>query len=166
MNIQELLWKYVEGNCSAAEGGNIEKQLADNPSLQKELDSILEVHSTLKGMDTDKPSMRFTQNVLDALPDIYGSGVIEPLVKPVWKKVFWLFLAALATGVYLLPRTSRPNGFTLTSYVDQVAEIVGNIVGQVPNMVLQYFVLTVLSIGLLMLMDKVFLRRIRSLMLI
>ena len=166
MNQQELLWKYAEGSCSAAEVALIEKQLADDPTLQQELDSILEVQSVLGGMEADKPSMRFTQNVLDALPDIYQIGVTEPLVKPIWKKVFWLLLATLAVGVCLVPRTSQPNGFDLTSYIGQVAENVSKVVGQVPSLVVQYFVLTLLSIGLLMLMDKLFLKKVRGIFLV
>ena len=166
MNTQQLFWKYAEGTCNPAETAAVEKQLADNPSLQIELDSILEVQSVLVSMEAEAPSMRFTQNVMDALPAIYPNEVADPLVKPVWKKVFWIAVAILIAGLFLVPRSSQPKGDLLSPYMDQVTSGISNILGQIPGTVMQYFVLTLLSVGLLMILDKVFLKRVRGLIMI
>lgn len=159
MTNQELLWKYAEGNCSPAELAAVEKLIASDPSLQTELDNILEVQSVLMTMESEAPSLRFTQNVLDALPEIYPSEVVEPLVKPIWKKAFWLAVAALIIGVTLMPHSVSPTESVLSPYIDQVMGGINQAVGQVPNVVMQYFVLTLLSVGLLMLMDKIFMKK-------
>lgn len=159
MTNQELLWKYAEGKCSPAETTVVEKLLASDPSLQAELDNILEVQSALMTMEPEAPSMRFTQNVLDALPALYPSEVVEPLVKPIWKKAFWVAVAAVIIGVILMPHNASPTESVLSPYIDQVTGGLLQVVGQVPNVVMQYFVLTLLSVGLLMLMDKVFMKK-------
>lgn len=166
MTTQELLWKYVEGKCTPSESGQVEKQLAGDSVLQKELDQMLEVQSVLMSMEPDTPSLRFTKNVMDALPVIYPSEITEPLVGTIWKKVFWLALGALAAAVFFIPRSSQPSNDLVTSYFEQLTSGIGNAVAQVPNVVLQYFILTLISIAVLALIDKLFLRKKRGLMMV
>ncbi len=159
MNTQELMWNYAEGKCSPAEMAALEKLLSDDPTQQMELDQILRLQAELLSLQPDAPSMRFTRNVLDALPDIYPSEATDPLINPVWKKVFWLALAAMIAAVVLWPRSSHSSGSRLSSAVDQAVGSLHQLTGLVPDTVMQYFVLTLLSAGLLMLMDKIFLRK-------
>ncbi|MEO1257355.1 MAG: hypothetical protein AAFZ15_01110 [Bacteroidota bacterium] len=166
MSTQELLWKYAEGQCTPSELLQIEKQLTDDLALQKELDQVLELQSVLVSMEPDAPSMRFAQNVMDTLPAIYPSEVTEPLISSIWKKIFWVALGALAAAIFFLPRSAQPSGDLLTPYLDPIASGISHAFGQVPTVTLQYFVLTLLSIGLLALMDKFFLRKVRGLMLV
>ena len=166
MSTQELLWKYAEGRCAPSELIQIEKKLADDPVLQKELDQVLEVQSVLISMEPDAPSMRFTQNVMDALPAIYPSEVTEPLIGSIWKKIFWVALGALAAAIFFLPRSSQPSSDLLAPYLEPITSDISNAFGQVPTVTLQYFVLTLLSIALLALVDKLFLKKVRGLMLV
>lgn len=162
MNTQELLWKYAEGQCTSIESNNIEKLLANDPTLQSELNSILEVQSVLVGIEPNMPSMRFTKNVMDALPDIYPSEAIEPLVRPIFKKIFWITLAASIGAIFLLPKTGQPSsGGTVLPYVEQLNTGILSAVSQVPDIVMQYFILTLLATTLLVLVDKVFLKRVK-----
>ena len=166
MSTQELLWKYAEGQCTPSELAQIEKQLADDPALRKELDQMLEVQSVLVSMEPDVPSMRFTQNVLDALPAIYPSEITEPLVGAIWKKLFWVALGALAAAIFFLPRTSQPTNDLLAPYLEPIASGISNVLGQVPSVTLQYFVLTLLSIALLAILDKLFLKKMKGFFLV
>ena len=165
MNTQELLWKYAEGVCNLHEIAQMEKLLANDPSLQNDLDSILEVQSVLMTMEAEAPSLRFSKNVLDTLPVLYPSEAIEPLIKPVWKILFWLSVAAILATLFLLPRSSSSMDI-VSPYTDQLIGSVNQVVGEVPVLVLEYFVLTLLSATMLMLFDQLMKKKFRPFFLV
>lgn len=158
MTTQELIWKYAEGTCSPSELATIEKLLADDPTLQAELDMALEVQSTLTAMKPDVPSMRFTKNVMEALPLNLYPPLSEGLVKPIWKKIFWFALAAVAAGLFSLPNSSVPTT-TQLPYADKLMEGFGSTIENLPPVTVQFFALTVIALLTLALVDKVFISR-------
>ena len=168
MITQELFWKYAEGLCDLHETAQVEKLLANDPSLQTDLDSILEAQSALVNIVPEAPSMRFTKNVMEVLPDVYPTEIVaEPLIRPVFKKVFWMALAASLAAVFLLPKTGQSASVGLIApYIEQLNAGILSTISQVPNMVVQYFILTLLSITLLMVLDKMFLKKVRVLFLV
>ncbi len=101
MNTPELLWKYAEGECNAQEQAAVEARLASDADFREELDMILELQSTLTSIEPEQPSMRFTQNVMESLPKIYAPAPVEPLVSPVWTKIFWAAVAVCFTGLLI-----------------------------------------------------------------
>ena len=163
----ELLWKYVEGKCSPAEKIAIEKLLVDDPSFKKELEMARQIHAALKDMEADAPSMRFAKNVADALPDICSRELTEPLIKPMYKKIFWGGIFAAFTLLVLLSKNNQPSENILPlHYLDNVTDMANNMMGQVPGAVMLYFVLTLLSVGLLLMIDKVMMKKAHGFMLV
>lgn len=62
------LWEYIDGDCTAAEKLFIEQQIATDPVWKEKYGELLEVHALMQGhLELDEPSMRFTQNVMDEI---------------------------------------------------------------------------------------------------
>lgn len=97
MNHIELLWKYIDGECSPDEALEAERLLAENPELKREWAQRARLHQELQQQELEQPSMRFARNVMERLPELYRKLDIRPLISPFWRKA----LAGLA-GVFVL----------------------------------------------------------------
>ena len=70
-----LLWKYIEGNCDEAERQLVEKAFANDKTLKHEWHERRLLHESMKEIELEIPSMRFTQNVMDMLPQRYAYSI-------------------------------------------------------------------------------------------
>jgi len=88
---------------------------------------------------------------------------VDSLVGAFWKKIFAgsLAICALAAVLSMFGKNSSSDGL-LTPYTEQAVDKVSGVVNTVPPAAAQFFVLTLLSILMLVLVDKFFLRRIKS----
>lgn len=67
-NIEERLWDYIDGISGMQEKNAIEKLLETNIQWQEKYNELLNVSTILKyNVETDEPSMRFTQNVMEEI---------------------------------------------------------------------------------------------------
>lgn len=63
--IEEQLWNYIDGNCTATEKEEIEAKIAVNIQYHTTYQELLAVHQTLNSLDFEEPSMSFTRNVME-----------------------------------------------------------------------------------------------------
>jgi len=63
--IEEQLWNYIDGNCTAVEKAEIEAKLAVDLQYQKVYEDLIAVNNELKQMDLEEPSLSFTRNVME-----------------------------------------------------------------------------------------------------
>lgn len=63
--IEEQLWNYIDGNCTADEKIEIETKIAVNIQYHTLYQELLAVHHELNQLDFEEPSMSFTRNVMD-----------------------------------------------------------------------------------------------------
>ncbi|MBB2146188.1 hypothetical protein GM921_11875 [Pedobacter sp. LMG 31464] len=63
--IEEQLWNYIDGNCTAEEKIEIETKIAVNIQYHSIYQELLVVHNELNKIDFEEPSMSFTRNVMD-----------------------------------------------------------------------------------------------------
>ncbi|MES2417758.1 MAG: hypothetical protein V4541_06195 [Bacteroidota bacterium] len=63
--IEEQLWNYIDGHCTAAEKLEIEAILAINPQYHKVYEELMAVHQELGKLDFEEPSMSFSRNVME-----------------------------------------------------------------------------------------------------
>jgi len=155
MNAPELLWKYADGECTPQEKAEIESRLATDPGLREELDMVLELHTALAGTEPEQPSMRFTQNLMEALPKIYAPAPAEPLVAPVWKKIFWAAVAVCFAGLLFWGKNFGSATPQPVPYVDEISRGLSTIFKAVPGEVMGYVVPLLLVTATLLLIDKV-----------
>lgn len=161
MNAQELLWKYAENACDAAEMEVVRKLLAEQPSMQEELEMITRLQAALKGMEAEQPSMRFTKNVMEALPEIYTQTSVEPLVPLLWKKIFWSTVVIAFTLILLLPSHGTNSGFSIP-FLDEIERSIYSLAGGMTGAGMTSFVLVFLTIATLMWADRYLSKRIGS----
>ena len=67
---EETLWNYIEGNCTEAERLSVEQALKTDVGLKKEWLERKILHEMMEQQELESPSMRFTKNVMEALPKI------------------------------------------------------------------------------------------------
>ncbi len=163
--MQELLWKYAEGNCSQAEKAKVERLVANDANLQFELESILEVQTHLTSMEAHSPSIRFTQNVMDQIPEGYFTIAEEPLIKPIWMKVFIGLIAASFAAILFIPKSSTAASSKLP-YQESFTQFINSFVAGLPSMTVQFSAMVILSLALLLVIDKMMLKRVRGFLLV
>ena len=63
--IEEQLWDYIDGNCTAVESEEIKAKIATNLQYSKIYKELIAVHKELGQLDFEEPSMSFTRNVME-----------------------------------------------------------------------------------------------------
>ncbi len=68
MNLtEEKIWDYIDGNCNAADCLLIAQLIADDPFYKKKFEELNSFHQSLSSLETDEPSMAFTNNVMSKI---------------------------------------------------------------------------------------------------
>lgn len=63
--IEEQLWNYIDGNCTAEEIAQIKARLLVDEQYQKVYEDLLAVNRSLNQLDFEEPSMSFNRNVME-----------------------------------------------------------------------------------------------------
>ena len=85
-NREEIIWKYIDGQCTKTEKKWVGAELQSNPSFQEMYQSCLGIHKSLQKIEYESPSVRFVQNVIEALPPVARRKTYNQLIPaPVWK---------------------------------------------------------------------------------
>lgn len=106
----ELLWRYVSGELDAAGRDRVEAWLASDAELQRQYREISALHTSLRAMEAEEPSLRFAKNVMDHLPATVKRAVVSKRV--VWASVLVLFLPVVLgflTGTQATTSGGKPS---------------------------------------------------------
>lgn len=63
--IEEKLWNYIDGDCTAEERTQIEARLLVDGQYQKVYEELLALNKALEHLEFEEPSMSFNRNVMD-----------------------------------------------------------------------------------------------------
>jgi hypothetical protein len=115
-SIEERLWEYIDGTSSVTENHIIEKFLKDDEEWKHLYEELLEIGQKIKFSEPEKPSLRFTQNIMDK---ISASHSLPSENKYINKKIIWaisvfiitLISAFLVYGFAQVDWTSAKNNF-------------------------------------------------------
>ncbi|WP_428328021.1 anti-sigma factor family protein [Mucilaginibacter sp.] len=66
-NIEEKLWDYIDGNCSAAEQEAISGLIDSDEVYRDKYQELLLLNQEFATMELDEPPMAFTYNVMEAI---------------------------------------------------------------------------------------------------
>jgi hypothetical protein len=94
-----LIWKFIDGRCTAAEKNLVEKWMRSDPSCRELYEGCLETHQSLVHLEPETPSVRFVQNVIDALPPMKPKHSEQLLPDRVWKWGLISFICILGLGL-------------------------------------------------------------------
>ena len=109
-SIEEILWNYIDGNCSPDEQRIVSTLIAEDESYRIKYKELLALNNNLAAMELDEPPMAFTYNVMEA---IRAEHALVPLKATVNKRIIMaitLFFSVtiLAILVFLLINLRLP----------------------------------------------------------
>ncbi len=97
--IEEKLWNYIDGSCSAEEHESISALIQSDAVYRQKYEELLLLNAEFGNMEMDEPSMAFTYNVMET---IRTENAMKPLKASVDKRIirgiglfFVLTIAAL-----------------------------------------------------------------------
>ncbi|MCS3800378.1 hypothetical protein [Niastella sp. OAS944] len=86
-NIEERLWEYIDGRCSAEDRLFINELIATNQEWKTKYQELLELQNLLSHeLQLDEPSMRFTQNIMEAISKHHIAPAAKSYIN---KRIVW-----------------------------------------------------------------------------
>src|ERR1044072_6412854 len=86
-NIEERLWEYIDGICSAEDRLFIDELIATNQDWKTKYQELLELQNLLSNqLQLDEPSMRFTQNIMEAISKHHIAPAAKTYIN---KRIIW-----------------------------------------------------------------------------
>ncbi|MFM6954254.1 MAG: hypothetical protein ACKOWL_04650 [Sphingobacteriaceae bacterium] len=79
-NIEEHIWKYVEGSCSLKEQKELDDLLSRDPTCRLLYDKIKALHIQLNKLELEEPSMSFERNLMEKIETEPTPGRINALI--------------------------------------------------------------------------------------
>lgn len=155
---EELLWKYIDGDCSDEEKQMIEAALEKDETLKQSMAERKALHLALQNIEEEVPSMRFATNVMENLPKKVWRW--KPLLTPRLAGRFIFGLVSGTTICFLLAFTAAPN-------VNAVSQ--DPVIGQLSQWSNQFFassfsnmiILITLGVAILYALDQYLKKRFR-----
>lgn len=94
--IEERLWSYIDGSCTAEERKAIDLLIVQDEAWRSKYDELLSFDQELSKMELDEPSMAFTYNVMENIRNEYAQ---QPLKAGINKKIIrviaWFFVLSI-----------------------------------------------------------------------
>ncbi|MEM6697698.1 MAG: hypothetical protein AAF806_28810 [Bacteroidota bacterium] len=98
---EELLWKYIESDCTDAERLTIEQALATDADLKKEWLERKILHQMMEKPELESPSMRFTKNVMESLPKLSNYAITRKNLRPFFLVVLGSFFTIILCSLFI-----------------------------------------------------------------
>jgi anti-sigma factor RsiW len=113
-NIEETLWNYIDGNCTADEQQATSVLIAADEAVRLKYQELLKLNSEFAAMELDEPSMAFTYNVIEA---IRAGHAQQPLKATINKRIIkgiglFFVVTILALLVFALSNMNFAGGGT------------------------------------------------------
>ncbi|PHN06681.1 anti-sigma factor family protein [Flavilitoribacter nigricans] len=120
---EDLIWKYLDGQLDADDRKRVEDTLETDPSFRELYMQSEVLHQNLGALETEIPSMRFAQNVMDSLPAVRELAT-GPLVSVKWLRSFFggtiaLLLAFFSSGVAIAPAATAQENHRIDRMIDR-----------------------------------------------
>ena len=135
-------WSSLDGDLDSKQRSEMDQKRSQDLELDLHFQKAQRLDEALKTLETDQPSMRFTQKVMEALPFIYRKITIEPLLK---KRMLWV----IAIGITLLAiATILPAFFISGEYSAPYMNPINSLSEQFAQLPSKWFIISsALSIG-------------------
>jgi anti-sigma factor RsiW len=85
-DLEEKLWDYIDGNCTADEQNAIKSLIAGDEEFRLKYEELLMLNRRFSAMELDEPPMAFTYNVIEA---IRTERAQQPLKAAINKRIIW-----------------------------------------------------------------------------
>ena len=98
-NIEELLWSYIDGTCSADEQKTICALIKSDGEVQAKYEGCLNLNREFSAMEIDEPSMAFTYNIMET---IRTENAQVPLKATINNRIIWGITAFFFVSIFVL----------------------------------------------------------------
>jgi hypothetical protein len=88
--IEERLWDFIDGTASAAEKTLVDELIRTDRSWKEKYGELLEINRLLHASELEKPSMRFTKNVMEEIARLHIAPATQTYIN---KKIVWSILS-------------------------------------------------------------------------
>jgi hypothetical protein len=110
--IEETLWNYIDGNCTADEQKAISTHIARDEVYRIKYNELLKLNKEYSAIELEEPSMAFTYNVIEAIRTEHAQ---KPLKAAINKRVImgisiFFFLTIACLLVFTLANIRFPAG--------------------------------------------------------
>ena len=120
-NIEELLWAYIDGSCSAEEERAISAEIATDVTVHLKYLELLELNKEFAQIELEEPSMAFTFNVIETIRE---QEAAKPLKAHINRKIIMgitLFFT-LTIALLLIYTFDSMNWSFLTAHAEKTKE--------------------------------------------
>jgi hypothetical protein len=83
-SIEEKLWSYIDGSCTAEEQKAIATLIAQDEVYMRKYQELLKLNEEFTSMELDEPSMAFTYNVMETIRTQHAQ---QPLKAAINKRI-------------------------------------------------------------------------------
>lgn len=128
LEIEKLIWDYIDGHCSTAEKEVVTQHLEDDRAWQLKYDELMSIHALLQKEELDMPSLRFTKNVMEEIAHYQVAPATKSYInKNVIRGIGAFFLVMIAgLFIYFIGQIHWTNTQTnqlLPSYTQEVSKL-------------------------------------------
>ena len=119
LEMETRLWEYIDGEQNDQQRNEVQQLIAESSQWRMKYEELLDVHSLMKGVELEQPSMRFTKNVMEEI----AKYNIAPATKAyINKKIIWsigAFFIIMIVGfiVYGFSQVDWSAGSSSKSYI-------------------------------------------------
>lgn len=115
MKDNDLIWRFIDGDCDEAEQAAILKRLEEDTTFKQALEESQHLDKAFVELELEQPSMRFTTNVMENLPTLYEQLPTLHLLGPGWIKAFWaglsfMLVSTIGVGLFSPDATQLTTG--------------------------------------------------------
>ena len=102
--IEEKLWNYIDGTCSADERKAIDILIAQDEVYRRKYEELLALNQEFSKIELEEPSMAFTYNVMEAIRAEHALQPLKASINPrIIKGIAGFFIATiLALVIFVL----------------------------------------------------------------
>jgi len=99
-NIEEKVWAYIDGTCSAEEERAIGLLIEEDETYRKVYHELSALNSQLTLTELDEPSMAFTYNVMGAIRAEQAQKPLKTRINPyIIKGIAAFFIVMIVAGI-------------------------------------------------------------------
>jgi len=115
-SIEEKLWNYIDGSCTAEEQEAIALLIANDEVYRSKYNELLTLNEAFSTMELEEPSMAFTYNVMETIRTEQAQKPLKAAInnRIIWGIATFFMITIAALVVFALSSVSWSSGGTTT----------------------------------------------------
>lgn len=111
-SIEEKLWNYIDGACSAEERGQVSHLIQYDEEYKRTYNELLQVHNEINALELDEPPMAFTSKVMEQIRAQHANVPLKASVNKhiIWGIMIFLIGSILTLFVFALSHVGQSTG--------------------------------------------------------